>query len=122
MNKKKRGKSYSLSVIMTVMVVGIVVAAFTAGFLVFVAVYNNSIRNSTITAGEQAVTQVTNTVGDYTKNMRELMGMLQGYYKNSPEERDTAINALITTRNDVVAVTCYSEEGTLLESWSGTGS
>lgn len=119
MNKKKRGKSYSLSVIMTVMVVGIVVAAFTAGFLVFVAVYNNSIRNSTITAGEQAVTQVTNTVGDYTKNMRELMGMLQGYYKNSPEERDTAINALITTRNDVVAVTCYSEEGTLLESWSG---
>ena len=119
MNKRKRGERYSLSVIMTVMVVGIVVAAFTAGFLVFVAVYNNSIRNSTITAGEQAVTQVTNTVSDYTRNMRELMEMLQGYYKNSPEERDTAINTLITTRNDVVAVTCYDKEGNLLESWSG---
>ena len=78
MNKRKRGERYSLSVIMIVMVVGIVVAAFTAGFLVFVAVYNNSIRNSTITAGEQAVTQVTNTVSDYTRNMRELMEMLQG--------------------------------------------
>ena len=119
MNKKERGERYSLSVIMTVMVVGIVVAAFTAGFLVFVAVYNNSIRNSTITAGEQAVTQVTNTVSDYTRNMRELMEMLQGYYKNSPEERDTAINTLITTRNDVVAVTCYDKGGNLLESWSG---
>ncbi len=119
MNKRKRGERYSLSVIMTVMVVGIVVAAFTAGFLVFVAVYNNSIRNSTITAGEQAVTQVTNTVSDYTRNMRELMEMLQGYYKNSPEERDTAINTLITTRNDVVAVTCYDKGGNLLESWSG---
>lgn len=108
-----------MSVIMTVMVVGIVVAAFTAGFLVFVAVYNNSIRNSTITAGEQAVTQVTNTVSDYTRNMRELMEMLQGYYKNSLEERDTAINTLITTRNDVVAVTCYDKGGNLLESWSG---
>lgn len=119
MNKRKRGERYSLSVIMTVMVVGIVVAAFTAGFLVFVAVYNNSIRNSTITASEQAVTQVTNTVGDYTKNMREMMGLFQGYYKKDPEERDTAINALIIMRNDVVAVTCYDEEGNLLESWSG---
>ncbi len=120
MKKRKKGERYSLSVIMTIMVVGIVVAAFTAGFLVFVAVYNNSIRNSTITASEQAVTQVTNTVGDYTKNMREMMGLLQGYYKKAPEERDTAINALITIRNDVVAVTCYDEEGRLLESWSGS--
>lgn len=119
MNKRKKGERYSLSVIMTVMVVGIVVAAFTAGFLVFVAVYNNSIRNSTITASEQAVTQVTNTVGDYTKNMREMMGLFQEYYKKDPEERDTAINALIIMRNDVVAVTCYDEEGNLLESWSG---
>ena len=101
------------------MVVGIVLTAFTAGFLVFVAVYNNSIRNNTITASEQAVTQVTNTVSDYTKNMRELMELLQGYYRGDPEERNTAIDTLITTRNDVVAVTCYDEEGTLVESWSG---
>lgn len=104
---------------MTVMVVGIVLTAFTAGLLVFVAVYNNSIRNNTITASEQAVTQVTNTVSDYTKNMKELMELLQGYYRGEPEERDTAIDTLITTRNDVVAVTCYDEEGTLVESWAG---
>ena len=85
----------------------------------FVAVYNNSIRNNTITASEQAVTQVTNTVSDYTKNMKELMELLQGYYRGEPEERDTAIDTLITTRNDVVAVTCYDEEGTLVESWAG---
>ena len=101
------------------MVVGIVLTAFTAGLLVFVAVYNNSIRNNTITASEQAVTQVTNTVSDYTKNMKELMELLQGYYRGEPEERDTAIDTLITTRNDVVAVTCYDEEGTLVESWAG---
>lgn len=98
---------------------GIVLTAFTAGLLVFVAVYNNSIRNNTITASEQAVTQVTNTVSDYTKNMKELMELLQGYYRGEPEERDTAIDTLITTRNDVVAVTCYDEEGTLVESWAG---
>ena len=119
MKKKRKQEGYSLSVIMTVMVVGIVLTAFTAGFLVFVAVYNNSIRNNTITASEQAVTQVTNTVSDYTKNMRELMELLQGYYRGDPEERNTAIDTLITTRNDVVAVTCYDEEGTLVESWSG---
>lgn len=119
MEKNRRKEGYSLSVIMTVMVVGIVLTAFTAGLLVFVAVYNNSIRNNTITASEQAVTQVTNTVSDYTKNMKELMELLQGYYRGEPEERDTAIDTLITTRNDVVAVTCYDEEGTLVESWAG---
>lgn len=119
MKKNRRKEGYSLSVIMTVMVVGIVLTAFTAGLLVFVAVYNNSIRNNTITASEQAVTQVTNTVSDYTKNMKELMELLQGYYRGEPEERDTAIDTLITTRNDVVAVTCYDEEGTLVESWAG---
>lgn len=119
MKKNRRKEGYSLSVIMTVMVVGIVLTAFTAGLLVFVAVYNNSIRNNTITASEQAVTQVTNTVSDYTKNMKELMELLQGYYRGEPEERDTAIDTLLTTRNDVVAVTCYDEEGTLVESWAG---
>lgn len=119
MKKNRRKEGYSLSVIMTVMVVGIVLTAFTAGLLVFVAVYNNSIRNNTITASEQAVTQVTNTVSDYTKNMKELMELLQGYYRGEPEERDTAIDTLIITRNDVVAVTCYDEEGTLVESWAG---
>lgn len=119
MKKNRRKEGYSLSVIMTVMVVGIVLTAFIAGLLVFVAVYNNSIRNNTITASEQAVTQVTNTVSDYTKNMKELMELLQGYYRGEPEERDTAIDTLITTRNDVVAVTCYDEEGTLVESWAG---
>ena len=119
MKKKRKQEGYSLSVIMTVMVVGIVLTAFTAGLLVFVAVYNNSIRNNTITSSEQAVTQVTNTVSDYTKNMKELMELLQGYYRGDPEERNTAIDTLITTRNDVVAVTCYDEEGTLMESWSG---
>ena len=50
MKKNRRKEGYSLSVIMTVMVVGIVLTAFTAGLLVFVAGYNNSIRNNTITA------------------------------------------------------------------------
>ena len=40
------------------------------------------------------------------------MELLQGYYRGDPEERNTAIDTLITTRNDVVAVTCYDEEGT----------
>ena len=119
MKKAKTKTGYSLSVIMTVMVVGIVLTAFAAGFLVFVAVYNNSIRNNTITASEQAVTQVTNTVNSYTKNMKDLMGLLEGYYRGEPAERNTAIDTLITTRNDVVAVTCYNEAGRLLESWSG---
>ena len=119
MKKNRRKEGYSLSVIMTVMVVGIVLTAFTAGLLVFVAVYNNSIRNNTITASDQAATQVTNMVSVYTKNMKELMELLQGYYRGEPEERDTAIDTLITTRNDVVAVTCYDEEGTLVESWAG---
>ena len=39
MKKKRKQEGYSLSVIMTVMVVGIVLTAFTARFLVFVAVY-----------------------------------------------------------------------------------
>ena len=119
MKKAKTKTGYSLSVIMTVMVVGIVLTAFAAGFLVFVAVYNNSIRNNTITASEQAVTQVTNTVNSYTKNMKDLMGLLEGYYRGEPAERNTAIDTLITTRNDVVALTCYNEAGRLLESWSG---
>ena len=119
MREKRAGDGYSLSVIMTVLVVGIVLAAFTAGFLVFVAVYNRSMRNNTITASEQAVVQVTNTVSDYTKNMRELMELIQGYYRDSPDSRNTAIDTLITTRNDTVLVTCYDEKGTLLETWSG---
>lgn len=119
MRKKGTKAGYSLSVIMTVLVVGIVLAAFAAGFLVFVAVYSRSMRNNTITASEQAVVQVSNTVSDYTKNMRELIGLIQGYYRDSPASRNTAIDTLITTRNDIVLVTCYDEDGTLLENWSG---
>ena len=115
--KKKSGMS--LSDIMNLFVLGTVLAALAGGLIVFTSVFRRSVEENAVTSSEQAVVQASNTVGNYTEDMEELMGMIENSYKQPKAERNQDISALLKIRKDVVVVSSYDENGNMLEAWTG---
>ena len=78
---------------------------------VFVSVFRRSVEQSAVTSSEQAVVQASNTVYNYTKDMEEIMGLIEDSYRSEEEERNHALDTLLRIRKDVIAVTSYNENG-----------
>ncbi|MCI9170364.1 MAG: histidine kinase [Lawsonibacter sp.] len=74
--------------------------------------------HSARTGGAQAVSQVSNTVGNYLRDMEQAMGLVEQSMSSDPDSRDELLATLLNFRPDVVAVTSYSSGGALLDCWS----
>ena len=75
------------------------------------SVFRRSVEQSAVTSSEQAVVQASNTVYNYTKDMEEIMGLIEDSYRSEEEERNHALDTLLRIRKDVIAVTSYNENG-----------
>ena len=113
----KKRKGFSLNAILIAAVtltVGLVMAAF---LFVFMRTYRSTLIQSSRTGSTQAVTQIANTVTDYTRNMDRVMKLLVEAF---PEEgtREEFMDTFLQMQPDVAAVTHYGAGGELLHCWA----
>ena len=104
--------------ILVSMVVGVVAIILCCCIVLFLDRYRSAMVQNARTSSAQAVTQVSNTVGNYLRDMNQAMDLVVRSMSEPEDSRNELLSAFLQFRPDVVAVTSYSEEGELLECWS----
>ena len=104
--------------ILVSMVVGVVAIILFCCITIFLDRYRSAMVQSAQTSTAQAVSQVSNTVGNYLRDMDQAMELVEQSMGEEAESRDELLSAFLKFRPDVVAVTSYSREGELLDCWS----
>ena len=104
--------------ILVAMVVSVVVIILISCVTLFLDRYRVAMVQSARTSTAQAVAQVSHTVGSYLGDMRQALDLVEQSMAREPEARDELLSAFLTFRPDVVAITSYSADGTLLDCWS----
>ena len=119
--KKIRGQGVrpSLSEIFTTSVTVIVLVTSIITVLAFAGIYRSTMQNNAIINSEQAVTQVQNMVGSYTKDIETIMDHIRESLKEEGIYRSDFIQSLVEVRQEVVAVIIYDEDGDILNWWAG---
>ncbi len=118
MKKKKLRNRFSLSMVMTGVVVALVFLLLLLVLSFFVNLYDISITQSAVTSSEQAVRQVVNTVENYTNDMAEDIQMIMDCMKIPVEERTAFLESFLDIRSDVVLITVYDMDGVFMEGWA----
>jgi len=104
--------------ILVSMVAGVVSVILCCCITLFLTRYRGALVQSARTNGAQAVSQVSNTVGSYLRDMEQAMELVEQSMPESPDSRDELLSTFLKFRPDVVAVTSYSASGALLDCWS----
>ncbi len=115
-----KNKNFSLSFIITILVAAMVGIIVICTAFVFLSVYVNSMEQSAVTNSEQAVVQVSNTVGNYIDDMKEIMNLIEESYRQERKEQEDILTALTEVRSDLVAIYIYDEDGSLCNAYTGS--
>lgn len=107
-----------ITTILVSMVVGVVAIILCCCIFLFLDRYRSAMVQSARTSSAQAVSQVSNTVGNYLQDMDQAMSLVKQSMLEHESGRDELLAAFLEFRPDVVAVTSYSPQGTLLDCWS----
>ena len=118
MRRGVSGLGVSTATILVLMVVGVVSVILSCCIWLFIGSYRSAMVQSARTGTAQAVSQVSNTVRNYLKDMEQAMQLVEQSMTESPDSRDELLSTFLNFRPDVVAVTSYSATGELLECWS----
>ena len=111
-------KGLRTTTILVSMVVGVVAVILCCCIFLFLDRYQSAMVQSARTSTAQAVSQVSNTVGNYLRDMNQAMELVEQSMSEEADSRDELLSAFLKFRPDVVAVTGYSETGELLDCWS----
>ncbi|ABX42615.1 cache domain-containing sensor histidine kinase [Lachnoclostridium phytofermentans] len=114
-----RKKKISLSAIIVSLVVSFVAFILICALLLFFKIYLSSMEQNAITSSEQAVVQVSNTVGNYADDMKGIMDIIKDGFDQSEDEREDTLNTLMKVRTDLVAVYIYDENQNMVSSYTG---
>ena len=106
-----------ITTILVSMVVGVVAIILCCCMLFFLNRYRSTMVQGALTSSSQAVSQVSSTVGNYLQGMGQAMSVVEQSMQENKDNRDRLLNAFLTFRPDVVAVTSYSPSGKLLDCW-----
>lgn len=104
--------------ILVVMVAGVVSVILCCCILLFLYRYRSAMVLNARTSSAQAVSQVSNTVGNYLQDMEQAMGLVEQAMGERPDRREERMYTFLKFRPDVAAVTSYSPAGVLLDCWS----
>ena len=118
MNQRAPRTGLRITTILVTMVVGVVAVILCCCIFLFLDRYRSAMVQNARTSSAQAVSQVSNTVGNYLSDMTQAMHLVEQSMWESADSRDELLSAFLKFRPDVVAVTSYSAEGELLECWS----
>ena len=111
-------RGWRTTTILVSMVVGVVTIILCCCILLFLNRYRSAMVRSARTSSAQSVSQVSNTVSSYLRDMEQAMQLVKQAMLENPDGRDELLSTFLNFRPDVVAVTSYSGEGTLLDCWS----
>ena len=111
-------KGLRTTTILVAMVVGVVSIILCCCIVLFLNRYRSAMVDNARTGSAQAVSQVSNTVGNYLRDMEQAMELVEQSMSESPDSRDELLSTFLKCRPDVVAVTSYSAAGELLDCWS----
>ena len=100
------------------MVAGVVSIILCCCIVLFLNRYRSAMVRSARTSSAQAVSQVSNTVGNYLSDMEQAMDLVEQSMAENPGSRDALLSTFLEFRPDVAAVTSYSAGGELLNCWS----
>ena len=107
-----------ITTILVSMVVGIVAIILCCLTVLFMNRYWDSVLQGARTTSIQAVSQVSSTVANYLSDMNLAMDLVEESMSENDDTRDELLDAFLSFRPDVVAVTSYASDGTLLHCWS----
>ena len=93
------------------MVVGVVAIILCCCIILFLDGYRSAMVQSARTSSTQAVSQVSNTVGNYLRDLDQAMDLVVRSMSEPEEHRDDLLSAFLKFRPEVVAVTSYSADG-----------
>lgn len=114
----KKPAAPRITTVLVGMVMGVVAVILGCSILIFIDRYHTAIVQNASTSSAQAVSQVTGTVTNYLRDMDEAMDLVVASMEQSDQHRDQLFSAFLHIRPDVVAITSYSQEGTLLDCWA----
>ena len=118
MRRKGGRRGLRITTILVTMVVGVVAVILCCCILLFLNRYRNAMVQNARTSSAQAVSQASNTVSNYLRDMSQSMELVKQSMSESADSRDKLLSAFLNFRPDVVAVTSYSPSGVLLDCWS----
>ena len=107
-----------ITTILVSMVVGVVAVILCCCIFLFLDRYRSAVVQNARTYSAQAVSQVSNTVANYLRDMDQAMELVEQSMSESAASRDELLTAFQEFRPEVVAVTSYSANGALLECWA----
>ena len=116
--KGKKRTGLRITTILVTMVVGVVSVILCCCIFLFLDRYHSAMVQSARTSSAQAVSQVSTTVSNYLRDMDQAMGVVEQSMGESADSRDRLLAAFLNFRPDVVAITSYDADGTLLDCWS----
>ena len=100
---------------------GVAVAALILCTTLFLRSYRSAVVEGARTNSAQVVSQVAGAVNNYVNTMDSAVGIVLEQLDSEPAMRDAFLNAFLTARPEVAAITTYDESGSLLDCWAQAG-
>lgn len=100
---------------------GVAVAALILCTTLFLRSYRSAVVEGARTNSAQVVSQVAGAVNNYVNTMDSVVGIVLEQLDREPAMRDAFLNAFLTVRPEVAAITTYDENGSLLDCWAQAG-
>lgn len=107
-----------ITTVLVGMVMGVVAVILGCSVMIFIDRYHTAIVQNASTSSAQTVSQVTGTVENYLRDMNQAMDLVVASMEQPDDHRDQLFRAFLRIRPDVVAITSYTGDGSLLDCWS----
>ena len=108
-------------VLAAALISGVAVAALILCTTLFLRSYRSAVVEGARTNSAQVVSQVAGAVDNYVNTMDSAVGIVLEQLDSEPAMRDAFLNAFLTARPEVAAITTYDEKGSLLDCWAQAG-
>ena len=105
-------------VLAAALISGVAVAALILCTTLFLRSYRSAVVEGARTNSAQVVSQVAGAVDNYVNTMDSAVGIVLEQLDSEPAMRDAFLNAFLTARPEVAAITTYDENGSLLDCWA----
>ena len=108
-------------VLAAALISGVAVAALILCTTLFLRSYRSAVVEGARTNSAQVVSQVAGAVDNYVNTMDSAVGIVLEQLDSEPAMRDAFLNAFLTARPEVAAITTFDENGSLLDCWAQAG-
>ncbi len=114
--KKMQKKKMSLSTFWMLLISMLSILLVGVCMITFIHIYQNSLYQAASINSEQAVSQVVNTIGIYSDEMKQDIKYLENEIKvcNTKEDIRKSFMSMLQMQNNLVSIMIYSKDGELL--------